>query len=213
MVTKYQPQKASAGASFDWGGWFRRLTTDRTVLSIFNQSPTTSNYEHTELTLTPTENYSGYVKFTPTKDNYILTNPWGTGAVNTFGLGFGARDNQSTLAPGQSINLKTGALSDPRLHASTAARLTTESNRRAVQEAGLTEASQTSARSGATVLSSLDDLYFANTATSVPSASAALSQSAQAKQTGIDTKTRTTLLGIAKPNTPVVSTPIIRSRG
>lgn len=127
----------------------------------------------------PAGNYSGRLTTPVTRDSPIVTNPWGVAA--SFGPSFVG--NSQYLAPGQSYNYVTGQLSDPKLHANTAARLNEAVNQRAVNEAGLTAASYDNARQGPSVLAALDQMYFANQATSVTT-SQPLSAFAEINQQG-----------------------------
>ena len=215
MATKYQPAKQSAGANFDWGSWFSKLIDPYVVaggayINQFADNPVSGYANPESFILQAPYGYSGTYKFTPTADNYILTNPWGVQAANTLGqdaaIGFGSNSNTAYLAPGQSINLKTGALSDPNLHAATAYRLTQEANVRAVKSQGLEAATQGSARNKPTTLSALDDLYFPNARTEVTKPKIALTGLAEASQGGLDSSSRQTLLGMRKPTTTTTTT-------
>lgn len=203
MATKYQPTKQTLPANDLWQWLQNQLSF---VASGGGGGPRAA--KEVGVSLNPVGNYSGDSYQKLTNSNTVLNNPWGVQAAASprqdfFGL------PSFTLAAGQSLDLKTGRLSDPRLHAGTAARLNQAIQQRQVQEAGLDKAAETTARGKTSVLASLDNLYFANQATSVPT-SEALTAQAQAKQGGLDSLDRKTLLGVQKPAAPITAPSQIR---
>lgn len=154
------------------------------------------------LSLTPAGNYSGYVG-TNARNGGTLYNPWGVSANIGSNIDFQDPKFSGTLAGGQSIDLGSGRLSDPKLHAETAQRLNEDIQRRKAQEAGLIQASQTTARGGASVLASLDEMYLGNTQTKVDN-SEELSGFAQAQAVGFNQGRAKTILGAADKKKPIV---------
>ena len=185
MATKYQPKRQTLPDASGIWQWFQNQLglsyTERRAI------PGT-----VEIGLQPQGYYSGAALFKLDPNNTIITNPWGTTATTQRGY----TGPPITLEAGQSIDMRTGRLSDPNLHAGTAKRLNEAVQKRQVNESGVNTAGR-----GTSVLASLDDLYFANQATSVPT-SEALTAQAQAKQGGLDSMARKTLLGVQKPLTP-----------
>ena len=205
MATKYQPKKQSLPGNELWQ-WLQRQFTLATQEAASGGRGVIAGQHN--ISIAPQGYYSGYQNTALNTNQTIITNPWGVSAAPEIGLNFlnPSYDPMPawTLAAGQSIDFRTGRLSDPNLHATTAQRLNNAIQQRQVQEAGLSQASETSARQTKSVLSTLDDLYFANQTTSVPT-SEALTAQAQAKQGGLDSMNRKTLLGVQKPVVPVAA--------
>lgn len=203
MATKYQPTKQSLPDKSLWQWLQRQFSLSYQYADGRGGTPGQFNLE-----LQPQGYYSGYQNTALNDNNTILTNPWGVSAAPAVRQNFLSPNIDPmpdfVLQGGQSIDFRNGRLSDPKLHASTAARLNQAIQLRQIHEVGLEQAGETSARQSKSVLASLDDLYFANQATSVPT-SEALSSQAQAKQGGLDTMNRKTLLGIQKPVAPVAA--------
>lgn len=110
-------------------------------------------------TLMPVGNYSGAESVGISKSgNMTITNPWGVAAS------FGNRLTSLpfNLAAGQSYDFGTGRLSDPNLHPDTARRLNDSVKFRAAGEAGLTKASEDTARNSVSILGTLDQMYWGN---------------------------------------------------
>lgn len=152
--------------------------------------------------INPYGNYSGSFNSYVTRNNPIVTNPWGVSAYartrfsSARGLNSaGISDTTVNLAPGQSYNYLTGQLSDPNLNANTAKRLNEATNFREVNQAGLQQASASSARQTQSVLATLDQMYFANVRTQADNGTAPLSQTAQVNEVGINTGANRTILG------------------
>jgi hypothetical protein len=155
------------------------------------------------ISVSPYGNYSGNVSGNANTGG-LLTNPWGVSARVSFGQ-FGDRGSYSdTLAPGQSIDLSSGRLSDPKLNAQTAQRLNDQTQQRQIQEAGLNQAAATSARQTQSVLATLDQMYLAN-AQSTLKTSEEKSGFSLAKEIGFNQSRTKTILG-EQPK-PVVKPP------
>lgn len=191
-MTAYKPKKQSS--SFDFWSW---LNTP--VFNLFNN---TFRYgTEKEILASPVGPYSGgFTQTLSPEGKTTIENPYGTG------LQIGSLDSplpfNIVLSPGQTLDLKTGRLSDPNLHAGTAQRLNNQIQSRQVKEAGLSQAESASARTAPSVLAAIDDLYYANTKTSVQT-SLELSQLSLAKQEGFNSSGTKTILGAAKPPVPV----------
>ena len=154
------------------------------------------------LGLSPNGNYSGSASANA-RQGGILYNPWGVSATVNSSSDFQDPRFSGVLAPGQSLDLATGRLSDPKLHASASLRLNEATQMRKAQEAGLNQASKDSARGSASVLASLDELYLGNTQTTV-SDSKPLSEFAQAQAVGFNEGRNRTILGAADKKKPIV---------
>lgn len=209
MATKYVPQRYSYTGGFDFWKW---LTTPA-------YQPRDAGYTTpTTLSVAPVGNYSGQTQYSVNaRGNTVITNPYGvTAKLYTTGR---QRESQGYslgglyLQPGQSFNLATGALNDPKLHASTAKRLNDAGVVRALNEVGINTGGQTSSRNSKSLLANLDDMYWGNVNTQVAKESEALTQLTQAKQTGFNTTRAKTILGTQPPaaTATVVAKP--RSRG
>lgn len=205
MATKYTPQRQSYAGGFDFWKWLTTPAPQR------NEGYSTPSW----LGVAPVGYYSGETSYNinPT-GNTVVTNPYGVAAkLYTTGRG---RESSSSLGglylqPGQSFNLATGALSDPKLHAATAKRLNDAGVVRALNEVGINTGGETSSRNSKSLLANLDDMYWGNVNTQVAKESAALTQLTQAKQTGFNTTRAKTILGAVPPPAAVVVKP--RNRG
>lgn len=150
----------------------------------------------------PYGDYSGASRQIVSSSNTVITNPWGVSAhylkdARDPDIPSSLRKQPNIdiyLKPGQSYNFLTGQYNDPSIHEKTAARLNEQVNQRKVQEAGLDQASQTSARSGKSILATIDELYWGDTRTSA-SAGKKLGLEDEAKQVGINTTGTRTILG------------------
>lgn len=156
--------------------------------------------------INPYGNYSGSFNSYVTRNNPIVTNPWGVSAYvrtrfsSARGLNSaGISDTTVNLAPGQSYNYLTGQLSDPNLDANTAKRLNEATSIRAVNQAGFQQASLDSARQSQSVLATLDEMYFANARTQVDNGVAPLTGIAQANEMGVNASGTKTILGTDAP--------------
>jgi hypothetical protein len=138
--------------------------------------------------------------FDPSKES-IITNPYGARAtiqnvpyingipnVNQTGNAFNLN-----LLPGQSIDVSTGRLDNPNLHASTAQRLNDQLNARRANEAGTERASATTTRGMTSVLSTLDEQYIGSFQSKKPTTK--LTGLAQANQIGVNASPTKTILG------------------
>lgn len=189
MTTKYVPKKSSSGDTL-----WKWLQTP-----VYDYVGGTGWARTKDLFLAPTGYHTGaFSKNFKMDEGGILTNPYGiTSSVSEL-----FSSPMLYLSPGQSVDIRSGRLSDPNLHAGTAQRLNNQIQERRVNEAGLSQASEDSARKSPSVLATLDDLYFANVATSVKT-SFELSQLSQAKQEGFNSSGTKTILGASKPPVPV----------
>ena len=193
MATKYQPQRQSLASLNLWQWLTSAIATPNGRGGLFQA----------QMNLTPIGNYAGETRTVlHPSGNTILTNPWGVAAQARSNINTAPNAPRITLAPGQSVDFSTGRLSDPNLHAGTAAKLNQAMDLRAVQAAGLQQSQQDSARNSISVLATLDQMYFGNVNTSVPTGSAALTGTAQAKQQGFNTSSTKTILGAQKPVAP-----------
>lgn len=191
-MTVYKPTKQSA--SFDFWSWI-----NTPVLGLFGN---TLRYGTEKVIITsPVGNYSGgFAQTLSPEGKTTIENPYGVGLK--IGSLEGPLPFNITLSPGQTLDLATGRLSDPKLHAGTAQKLNNQIQSRQAKEAGLSQAEVTSARTSPSVLATIDDLYYANTRTSVQT-SFELSQLSQAKQQGFNSSGTKTILGATKPPVPV----------
>jgi hypothetical protein len=202
MATKYQAQRESL-ASLNLWQWLTNAVT---------QSDGRGGLMRAGISLMPVGNYAGDITtvLNP-QGNTVLTNPWGVEAQTMGRPGMATGAPTFRLAPGQSVDFSTGRLSDPNLHAGTAAKLNQAMDLRAVQAVGLQQAQQDSARKSMSVLATLDQMYFGNVNTSVPTGSTALTGTAQAKQQGFNTSNTKTILGTQRPAAAApVSNPYLR---
>lgn len=160
-----------------------------------------------QASVSPAGYYSGALNSFVTRENPIVTNPWGVAARletnpsrRAMGLSSGrAAYTLVSLQPGQSYNYLTGQLSDPNLNANTAKRLNEATNMRAVNQAGFQQASLDSARQSQSVLATLDEMYFANARTQVDNGVAPLTGIAQANEMGVNASGTKTILGTDAP--------------
>lgn len=115
------------------------------------------NYRFGAVTVKPGGAYSGYLEFTDrniAKKQDVITNPWGVEAfIKQLGI---------TLAPGQSVNLKSGQLSDPNITPALAKQLNANADFRAVNATGLQAATATTARTQQSTLATMDQYYWGN---------------------------------------------------
>lgn len=164
------------------------------------------------LSVVPYGNYSGAVPYTLSSDNNIVTNPWSVPAHLRNPPRHGELNREPSyklgnvnvyLKPGQSYNFATGQLSDPSIHNKTAARLNAQVNEMKVNEAGLSQVFQESARQGKSVLATVDELYWGDIRTSASQGSE-LGVMKQAEQAGYNTGGGKTILGKTNPPTPAV---------
>jgi len=122
------------------------------ISNYYNQ-----NYRFGTLTVKPAGMYSGYLEFSDqgiTNKRDVITNPWGVEAfIKQLGI---------TLAPGQSVNLKSGQLSDPNITPGLAKQLNANADFRAVNAAGLQAATATTARTQQSTLATMDQYYWGN---------------------------------------------------
>lgn len=107
--------------------------------------------------LRPYGSYGGLVSTsaqTLKENGGIVTNPWGVPAeLTNFRL---------LLAPGQSVNLRTGQLSDPNITPALAKQLNANADFRAVNAAGLSAASAKTLRTQQSTLATVDQYYMGN---------------------------------------------------
>lgn len=206
MANKYT--KSSLSGFSEW------LT--QALAQINPNSPTydiRNTYNAPRIWAGPAGNYSGSTSSYSLGNGGYLRNPWGVTA-NVYTTGetqlFGAGVNKilGTLAPGQSLDLGSGQLSDPNLHAGTAYRLNTNVQQRKVNEAGLQQAGATSARETKSVLASLDELYLGNTETQ-RTTSYEKSGLTMAKEQGFNTTNTKTILGTGSESKATVSAKVI----
>jgi predicted S18 family serine protease len=156
------------------------------------------------LSLTPYGNYSG--GFTTNVRNVdVIRNPYGVASRLTSDID-SAVNFSALLQPGQSVEVSSGRLSDPKLNATTAKRLNEDLQQRRVQEAGLQQAAQTSARESRSVLATLDEMFLGNTATKVETGQKRTGFSL-AKEIGFNEGRQKTILGEAASQKKVVKPP------
>ena len=160
--------------------------------------------------ITPYGNYSGNSAQTATKENPVVTNPWSVAAH--FRQKTDTRPERRRppafdvyLAPGQSYNFNTGQYNDPSIHNKTAARLNQQVNEMKVNEAGLSQVFQDSARQGKSVLATMDELYWGDVRTSADQGQE-ISLAQQAASGGMNMSNKKTILGKVAP-APVVAAP------
>lgn len=151
-----------------------------------------------ELQVTPAGGYSGHSKYSVSQNSPVVTNPWSVGAYvrdpDSGGWNFSLPEPSVYLKPGQSYNFATGQYNDPSIHNKTAARLNQQVNQMKVNEVGLSQAFQESARQGKSVLATVDELYWGDVRTSAKAGSE-LGTMQQAKQGGYNTEGGKTILG------------------
>ena len=184
-----KPQKGTADLSGN--DFYRGTVLPQEATWYLPANPTPYHYA----SIRPVGRYSGGVYHDSRTMGDILTNPWGAMAqqFDTFRGRFGL-----TLQPGQSVNMRTGQLSDPNIHPQTARRLNEASQRRTAQQVGLGQAAQTSSRGQASVLATMDELYLGSQLAD-DSSGKELSGLAQARQGGLSTSSARTLLGQQAP--------------
>lgn len=158
----------------------------------------------------PYGNYSGRYSQNVNKDSPIVTNPWSVAAH--FRQKTDTRPERRRppafdvyLAPAQSYNFNTGQYNDPSIHNQTAARLNQQVNEMKVNEAGLSQVFQDSARQGKSVLATVDELYWGDVRTSADQGQE-ISLAQQAASGGMNMSNKKTILGKVAP-TPVVAAP------
>lgn len=159
----------------------------------------------------PYGNYSGNFSSTISENSPIISNPYGvTSKVDLGQESFVYGQKSIDLQPGQSYNFLTGQLSDPKLHAQTAQRLNEALQYRVVNEAGLSQATKSTAREQPGVLATLDQLYFGNTSTKAET-SFAKSNFALAAEQGLNTSGTKSILGTDAVKSAATTTALKRA--
>lgn len=133
----------------------------------------------------------GYAAHTDTrisKQNGLITNPWGVNAVATLRPFGPAVSGTVNLAPGQTYDSILNKFSNPNLSGTTVKRLNEATALRRVNESG----QQQDNRENRTALATLDEQYIYN-ANSLPPTSEALSQQAIVNAQGVTPSARTLL--------------------